>query len=62
MKNEKYLSEKQVRNIVGVSRVTLWRWQRDGLFPARRQLGPKRVAWLESELNEWLAARPVVGG
>ncbi|EMB4117870.1 AlpA family phage regulatory protein [Pseudomonas aeruginosa] len=57
---EKYLSEKAVCDRVGVSRCTLWRWQQEGTFPKRRQIGPRRVAWLESELNTWFASRPEV--
>lgn len=57
---EKYLTEKVVCDRVGISRVTLWRWQQEGTFPKRRQIGPRRVAWLESELNAWLTSRPEV--
>ena len=35
----------------------LWRLERNGLFPKRVQLGPNAVAWLESEIDEWINAR-----
>ncbi len=44
--------------ILGVSRVTLWRWERDGLLPPKRVLGPNTVGWLEFEILEWLESRP----
>jgi prophage regulatory protein len=44
----------------GVSRVTLWRWERAGRIPARRKIGPNTVGWLESELEQWLDSRPTV--
>lgn len=44
--------------LLGVSRVTLWRWERDGLLPPKRVLGPNTVGWLESEILEWLESRP----
>ena len=43
----------------GVSRATIWRWERRGDFPARRRLGPGVVGWLESELDEWARSRPI---
>jgi len=40
---------------LGVSRVTLWRWERAGQLPAKRKIGPNVVGWLESEIDEWFA-------
>lgn len=42
---------------VRVSGVTLWRWERDGLFPKRRKIGPRLVAWVEAEIDEWCETR-----
>ena len=60
------LSRAEVLEIVGVTYPTLWAWVRDGHFPAARVLGFKktegnkggRVAWLESEVQAWIASRP----
>ena len=38
---------------IGVSRVTLWRWEREGNLPKRTRLGPHSVGWLESEIDAW---------
>jgi len=46
-----------VLEMVGVSDVTIWRWERDGKFPKRLQLGSNSCGWLESEVVEWLQAR-----
>jgi predicted DNA-binding transcriptional regulator AlpA len=35
------------------------RLEREEGFPKRRKLGA-RVGWIESEVDEWLKARPVV--
>jgi prophage regulatory protein len=35
------------------------RLEKRGLFPRRIQIGPNRVAWLLSEIEEWVAARVV---
>jgi prophage regulatory protein len=42
------------------SRVTLWRWAKQGKFPAPVALGGGRIAWRRSEIDAWIAARPRV--
>lgn len=56
----RYLREPEVLNRVGVSWVTLLRWQKSGLFPVRIRLGPNTVAWREDEVEEWCAKRTKV--
>ncbi len=59
--NEQFLTEKEVSKLSGLSRVTIWRMQREGEFPLRRQIGRRRVGWLRSEMEEWMRTRePVV--
>jgi prophage regulatory protein len=41
----------------GLSRSTIWRLERKGLFPKRRLVTGKIVAWDESEIDEWIASR-----
>lgn len=41
----------------GKSKPTIYRWEEDGIFPKRMKLGPNSVAWSESEVRSWLAAR-----
>ena len=36
----------------------IWKLEKAGKFPRRRQLGPRRVAWIESEVDAWMAACP----
>jgi predicted DNA-binding transcriptional regulator AlpA len=36
----------------GLSRSTIWRLERDGLFPKRRLVTGKIVAWDEAEVDE----------
>jgi len=57
MKQEvvRFLSLKEVQRLTGnLSRSTIWRWQQQGLFPRSRRLGPNRVGWLLSEIENWL--------
>ena len=47
---------------VRLSRPTIWRLEKSGKFPKRRLLGQKSVAWVEEEVEEWMASRAVVEG
>jgi len=55
----RFLRATEVAEKVGLSQTTIWRLERDGDFPRRRQLGPNSVGWLESEIEEWMASREV---
>lgn len=52
----KLLSKKEVRERVKYSFAHIDRLEHEGRFPKRVRLGPQRVAWLESEINEWISA------
>lgn len=56
----KILRAPEVISRTGLSRVTLWRHEKAGHFPARRQLGPNSVGWIEAEVRAWCDARPTV--
>ncbi len=53
----KFLRTKTVVERVGYCRSHLWRLERDGQFPRKIRLGPNSVAYVESEIDEWIAAR-----
>lgn len=52
----------EVIAITGLSSSTLWRLQRAGKFPLRRQLSPGAVGWIAREIQSWLDERDVVNG
>ena len=54
---DRFLREPEVLKLVGVSRMTLRRWEEADLFPKRYKLGANSVAWKESELLYWIANR-----
>jgi prophage regulatory protein len=47
------LNEKQVLAIVPVSTVTLWRMERDGIFPKGSYISSNRKVWFEDEIVAW---------
>ena len=44
----------EVRHRTGLSRATIWRLERDGGFPKRRQISKNAVGWLEQEIDEFV--------
>jgi prophage regulatory protein len=61
------LSRREVEQRTSLSRSTMYQQIADGIFPKQIELGARRVGWLESEINQWIAtriaaARPARGG
>ena len=57
------LSQQAVLDRVPVSRTTLWRMERAGLFPRRIQVSTNRVGWLEADVDAWVEGKkPSQGG
>lgn len=56
--NNKILRFQEVTELTGLSRSTIWRKERLGLFPKRKQLGLNSVGWLESDIQQWLENLP----
>lgn len=51
------LSKRQVKELVLYSPQHIARLEKAGKFPKRVQLGPNRVGWVETEIQEWLSER-----
>ncbi len=54
---DRFVREPECLKMTGLSRITRWRLERKGAFPKRRQISPNCIAWLQSELHEWLDTR-----
>lgn len=52
------ISKAEVCDKVGKTFPTIWLWMRHGKFPLARDLGGQ-PAWVESEIDAWIAALPV---
>lgn len=51
------IRKSELLSMLGVSDPSIYRWERDGKFPKRIQLGGHSVGWLLSEVEAWLAAK-----
>jgi predicted DNA-binding transcriptional regulator AlpA len=61
MTPDRFLSKAKVNEMSGLSDVTRWRMEKRSEFPNRRQISPNRVAYLESEVLDWMESRPRSG-
>jgi predicted DNA-binding transcriptional regulator AlpA len=55
---KRFLSYKEVEEITGRSRQSIWRAIKAGDFPAPVVVGKRAVAFRESDILEWMASRP----
>ncbi len=55
---ERLIYKQELTKRVGLSFPTIWKQMRDGKFPRSRAVGGKS-AWLESEIDNWIAGLPV---
>ncbi|MCW8930998.1 MAG: AlpA family phage regulatory protein [Gammaproteobacteria bacterium] len=54
---DRILRSKEVQDMTGLSRTTIWRLERKGDFPARIVLGENSIGWRFLEINEWMLNR-----
>ncbi len=54
---DRILRAKEVVQLTGLSRTTIWRLENKGEFPRRVSLGGNRVGWRLSEINSWIGTR-----
>ena len=56
---ERIVSRREVMDMLGISHMTLRRWEKAGRFPGRIRIGPEkgRVGWRLSQILAWLDAR-----
>ncbi|AMF92665.2 transcriptional regulator [Vibrio fluvialis] len=51
----RFLKLKEVMEKTALSRSAIYRKMNDGEFPQSVSLGDRAVAWLESEVDEWMS-------
>jgi predicted DNA-binding transcriptional regulator AlpA len=52
-RSERLLPRRELRSLVPVSDMTIWRWERDGLFPRHLVINGRNY-WRLSELRDWV--------
>ena len=60
MNTPRLLRLRQVIEITGLGRDTIYRYIRAGQFPRQRRISERASAWREDEIKEWIDSRPVV--
>ena len=60
--NDRLLRRRQVEEITGLSRSSIYRLMMDDEFPRPVKIGPAAVRWKASDLTTWLESRPVATG
>lgn len=57
MSGQKLLRRQTVEERTGTSRSFIYQGMQDGTFPLSIRIGPNSVAWLESEIDDWIETR-----
>lgn len=57
MSSIRILRLKQVIEITGLSRSTIYAYMGDGFFPKQILLGVRSVGWVESDIEQWLSEK-----
>ncbi len=53
----KFLHVKKVTELIGLNKASIYRLMHAGEFPRSIRVSQNRVAWLESEVLEWMESR-----
>lgn len=56
---KRFLRLQQVCDRTGLPSSSVYDLERAGSFPRRRKLSERSSAWLEHEVDEWIASRPL---
>ena len=51
------LRRKQVEQITGLSRSSIYAMMAEGAFPKQRKIGRRAVAWRKDDIDEWINTR-----
>ncbi len=53
----RFIRGPKVQEMTGLSRSSVYRLEESGDFPKRRQISEGVVAWVQSEIFEWMRSR-----
>lgn len=57
MQDKTILRTADVVTLLNISKPTLYRWVREGRFPAGVKYGPNTTGWPRHVVDQWLAAK-----
>lgn len=57
IENNRLIRRKEVQEKTGLSASSIYALMKTGEFPQCLNLSERRVAWIESEVNQWIAER-----
>jgi predicted DNA-binding transcriptional regulator AlpA len=46
-----WLSDRDLADRYAVSRITIWRWARNGVIPPGKKIGPNTTRWSAAEIE-----------
>lgn len=52
--SNRIISITELSNLLSKSRVSLWRWERDGILPKSIKVNGSTLGWRQSVILEWL--------
>ena len=54
---DQLIGRRHLRQTIPVSDMTIWRWERDGVFPRHISINGRNY-WRRSDVDAWLAGQP----
>ena len=57
---ERFLDLNEVKHRTGLGKSTIYNMITNGTFPKQRAITVRRVGWLESEIDKWIASKIVL--
>ncbi len=60
MESNKFIRFSDLKNILcGVSRDTIYRWEKEGNFPKRVVMGKHFIVWKLKDIDNWITERQI---
>jgi prophage regulatory protein len=54
IENKIILDIHDIKNLYGISRTSIDRWEKNGNFPKRIYLGIKKIGWNKKDVENWI--------
>ncbi len=58
---DRLLRRREVEEITGLRRSSIYKYMKEGKFPQRVQVGRNAVRWRASDIAAWVESRPTAG-